>query len=66
MIGFALASPVLVGLGAMAKNLQGGLLAEVSFGPGHWVVLAAVPVVAALLAMVAAFLTVLRTLSRML
>jgi cell division transport system permease protein len=66
VIGFALASPVLIGLGAMAKSLQGGLLAEVSFGPAHWVVLGAVPVVAALLAMVAAFLTVLRTLSRML
>lgn len=66
VIGFALAAPVLAGLGAMARNLQGGLLAEVSFGPGHWVVLASVPVLAALLAMVAAFLTVLRTLSRML
>lgn len=66
VIGFGLATPVLIGLGAMAKSLQGGLLAEVSFGPGHWVVLASVPVLAALLAMVAAFLTVLRTLSRML
>lgn len=65
-IGFALAAPVLIGLGAMAKNLQGGLLAEVSLGASHWVVLAAVPVVATLLAMIAAFLTVLRTLSRML
>ncbi|SBW02827.1 conserved membrane hypothetical protein [uncultured Alphaproteobacteria bacterium] len=65
-IGFGLAAPVLIGLGAMAKTLQGGLLAEVSFGAPHWVVLGLVPVTAALLAAAAAFLTVLRTLSRML
>lgn len=65
-IGFGLAAPVLIGLGAMAKTLQGGLLAEVSFGATHWVVLGLVPVTAALLAAAAAFLTVLRTLSRML
>ncbi len=65
-IGFGLAAPVLLGLGAMAKTLQGGLLAEVSFGSAHWVVLGLVPVLAALLAMTAAFLTVLRTLARML
>ncbi len=66
VIGFGLATPVLIGLGAMAKTLQGGLLAEVSFGPSHWIALGAVPVAAAGLAMIAAFLTVLRTLSRML
>lgn len=65
-IGFGLATPVLIGLGAMAKTLQGGLLAEVSFGAAHWVVLASVPLGAALLATAAAFLTVLRTLTRML
>lgn len=65
-IGFGLAAPVLIGLGAMAKTLQGGLLAEVSFGAAHWVVLGLVPVTAAALAAAAAFLTVLRTLTRML
>ncbi len=65
-VGFGLAAPVLIGLGNMAKTLQGGLLAEIGFSSAHWAVLAAVPAVAALLAMAAAFLTVLRTLSRML
>lgn len=64
--GFALAVPVLFGLGAMAKTLEGGLLAEIGLSPAHWAILAAVPVTAALLAMVSAFLTVLGTLSRML
>ncbi len=65
-IGFGLAVPVLLGLGNMAKTLEGGLLAEVGFSSAHWAVLVAVPVAAALLTMAAAFLTVLKALSRML
>jgi len=65
-VGFALAVPVLLGLGAMAKTLEGGLLAEIGLAPSHWMLLAAVPVTAALLVMASAFLTVLGTLSRML
>jgi len=64
--GFALAVPVLLGLGAMAKTLEGGLLAEIGLSPAHWAILAAVPVAAALLVMASAFLTVLGTLSKML
>ncbi|MBN2751194.1 MAG: cell division protein [Rhodospirillaceae bacterium] len=66
IIGFGLAIPVLLGLGTMAKTLEGGLLAEIGFSSAHWMILATVPMTAALLAMAAAFLTVLKTLSRML
>ncbi len=65
-IGFGIAAPILLGLGSMAKTLEGGLLAEVGLSPSHWAILGMVPVVATLLAMAAAFLTVLKTLSRML
>jgi len=65
VIGFACAVPVLWGLGRMAKNIEGGLLAEVGLSTQHWMGLAVIPLAAALVAMIAAFLTVMRTLHRM-
>ncbi len=65
-IGFALAVPTLLAIGALAAHLEAGLLPELSLGPGQWVVLAALPLVVAGIAMVTARLTVTRTLARML
>jgi len=66
LIGFGIAVPVLISLGGMAKTLEGGLLAEVGLSYFHWLALISVPIFAAIIAMIAAFFTVMRNLSRLL
>jgi cell division transport system permease protein len=65
VIGFGVSVPVLMALGGMAKTLEGGLLAEVGLSYVHWIALFSVPVVACVLATAAAFVTVMRNLSRL-
>ncbi len=65
LIGLALAVPTLLGIGTLAARMEAGLLPDLSLAPGHWVVLACLPLVVAGIAMLTARLTVLRTLSRM-
>ncbi len=66
LIGVSLAVPTLGLIGYLGASLETGLLPETAFGVRDWVVLAAIPVAAALLAMVSARVTVLRSLARML
>ena len=61
--GMALAVPSLLGLGALARSME--VLPDFTLGPGHWVILAVPPLIAALIAMVTARVTVSRTLARM-
>jgi len=65
ILGFGISIPVLMTLGGMAKTLEGGLLAEVGLSYIHWIALFSVPVVAALIATVSAYITVMRNLSRL-
>jgi cell division transport system permease protein len=64
--GLLLAAPTLWGIGVMARRMDSGLLPDITLGPVHWAALAGLPVAVALIAMVTARLTVLKTLSRML
>ncbi len=64
--GLLLAAPTLWGIGVMARRMESGLLPDITLGPVHWAALAGLPVAVALIAMVTARLTVLKTLSRML
>jgi cell division transport system permease protein len=64
--GLLLAAPTLWGIGFMARQMDSGLLPDITLGPVHWAALAGLPVTVALIAMVTARLTVLKTLSRML
>ncbi|MBT7139071.1 MAG: cell division protein [Rhodospirillaceae bacterium] len=66
IFGLLLALPTIWGIGTLARSLQAGLLPAFSLGPGHWSVLGGLPVVVALIAMISARLTVMRTLARML
>ena len=66
VIGLLLAAPTLWGIGTFARSLQSGFLPEFSLGMVHWVVLACLPIVVALIAMISARLTVMKTLARML
>ncbi len=66
VIGLALALPTLMGIGALARQMESTLLPDVTLGLAHWTVLAALPVVVSLIAMLTARLTVMNTLSRML
>ena len=66
IFGLLLALPTIWGIGTLARSLQAGLLPAFSLGPGHWAVLGGLPVVVALIAMISARLTVMRTLARML
>lgn len=66
LAGLLLAAPTLWGIGVMAQRMDSGLLPDITLGPVHWAALAGLPVAVALIAMVTARLTVLKTLSRML
>jgi cell division transport system permease protein len=66
VIGLLLAVPSLWGIGTFARSLQSGFLPDFSLGPVHWVILACLPIVVALIAMISARLTVMKTLARML
>jgi cell division transport system permease protein len=64
--GLMLALPTLWALAHLAHSMDQRLLPDIGFGPVHWGVLAALPVLVALVAMNTAKVTVLRTLERML
>lgn len=66
IFGLLLALPTIWGIGSLAGSLQAGLLPEFSLGLGHWIILGSLPVVVALIAMISARLTVMKTLTRML
>ena len=65
-IGLALAVATLLGVGSLAARLEAGLLPDISLTFVNWILLAAIPLVVAVIAMVTARLTVIRTLTRML
>jgi cell division transport system permease protein len=64
-IGIALAAPTLLVVDGLAARLEAGLLPDLSLSVVHWVAIALLPVVAAVIAMVTARLTVTRTLAGM-
>lgn len=65
-IGLGLALPTLFGIGTLARQMDSSLLPDFTLTPGHWAVLAGLPLVVAFIAMLTARLTVMKTLSRML
>lgn len=64
--GLAMAVPTLWGIGQLLLGLQGGLIPAITIEPLTWVILGCFPVLAGLLAMVTAHITVRRQLSGML
>ena len=63
MVGAAAGIGTVAGIGAMARRLgTEGLLGSISFGPGAWALLAALPLLVALLTMLTARWTVHRAL----
>ncbi|MCK5296321.1 MAG: cell division protein [Alphaproteobacteria bacterium] len=64
--GIALAVPTAIAIGTLARRLEGGLVSEVGLNMTHWAIVCTVPIIAALLTMITARITVLRTLGRML
>jgi len=66
VIGLVLAVPTLLVIRYLAAHLEAGLLPDVSLEPAHWAVLVVLPLVVALIAMLTARLTVMKTLARML
>ncbi|NQU58077.1 MAG: cell division protein [Rhodospirillales bacterium] len=66
IFGLLLALPTIWGIGSLARSLQSGLLPEFSLGLAHWAMLGGLPVVVALIAMISARLTVMKTLAKML
>ena len=63
--GLALAVPTLLGIGFLSTSLEAGLLPRLTLTAEHWLALGVLPLVAALIAMLTARFTVMRTLSRM-
>lgn len=66
VIGLLLAVPTLWGIGAMAGQMESGLVPDITLRPAHWAALAGLPIIVALIAMLTARITVMKTLSRML
>jgi len=66
IIGLALALPTLLAIGYFAQQLDSSLIPTVRLGAAHWAIVGALPVVVAIIAMVTARMTVLKTLSRLL
>jgi cell division transport system permease protein len=64
--GLFLAVPTLWAIAAMAQQMEASLLPDFNLGFAHYVAGAALPLVIALIAMITARLTVMKTLSRML
>ena len=66
VIGLLLAGPTLWGITVMARQMEAGLLPEITLGPVHYSAVAALPLTISFIAMLTARLTVMKTLSRML
>ena len=66
IMGLALAIPTVLGVGYLAQPIEGALVPQLGLEPAHWGTLAVLPVAAAVIAMLTARLTVMRTLGRML
>ena len=66
VIGLFLAVPSLLGIGVMAAKMESGLLPALPLGAVHWPALAGLPIIVALIAMLTARITVMKTLARML
>ncbi len=64
--GLAVAVAALVAIETVARNAATGIIPDLSLSVGQWLVLACLPLVAALIATATARLTVMRTLGRML
>ena len=65
LIGLFLALPTLWGIGFLVQSLDSSLLPDVSLQPMQWLMLAVVPAAAALIAMLTARITVVRSLAGM-
>jgi cell division transport system permease protein len=65
VVGLALAVPTLLGIGFLSARLEAGLLPRLTLSVEHWLALAILPLAAALIAMLTARFTVMRTLARM-
>ena len=66
VIGLLLAVPTLWSISTLVSSLRSGYFPEFSLGLIHWAILACLPIVVALIAMISARLTVIKTLARML
>ncbi|MFQ5765064.1 MAG: cell division protein FtsX, partial [Rhodospirillales bacterium] len=66
VIGLLLAVPTLLGIGYLAREMDPNMLPDITLGPGHWVAIAGLPLAVALIAMLTARTTVMKTLARML
>lgn len=65
LLGLGLALVALYGLSQVAGQVQSRVVPELSLSAGQWVVLAGLPLVTAVIAMLTARITVLRTLARL-
>ena len=66
IIGLVLAVPTLMGIGVLAARMEVGLLPDFTLTPAHWAAMVCLPLVVALIAMLTARLTVMKTLAEML
>jgi cell division transport system permease protein len=66
LIGLALAVPTLMAVGILSSTFDTGVIPKLSLPFDQWLIIAVIPLLAALIAMVTARMTVLQSLARML
>ena len=65
IIGAVLAVPAIMLVGNMAKDIEAGIFNAVTFGAENWLLILILPIISALLTAVTAYVTVIKTLRRM-
>ncbi len=66
IIGLGLAIPTLMGIGTLAARMEAGLLPDFTLAPAHWLAMICLPLAVAVIAMLTARMTVMKTLAEML
>ena len=66
LIGLALAVPTLIGIGVLSAAMDAGVIPKLTMRIGEWLIIIVMPFLAALLAMITARFTVLKSLAQML
>lgn len=64
VVGTLVALPAIMVVGNMAKGIEAGILNAVTFGTGDWLVILLLPLVSAVLTAVTAYVTLVRTLRK--
>lgn len=65
LIGLALAIPTIFVISGLSEQIEGGIISEAQLSPQAWLIILSLPLFSSLVAMITAYITVKRTLEKM-